>query len=327
MADLPIDSQGGPISSALVDQLLGQAAAAGVTPGATRLPIIDEATDGTTINDFKALDAASIARTGEDSKEAQAQDMSGEKLPATAISTDVTGSSSEPAIQPSAALQSLRSARFIQKFDDNTYPAAVACPDPALRSTDPMGNFRYDKNFLMQFQTVFTDNPSEKALDTAPAAISVAQENEAGEESATPANDEEIVAATGQDDAGASKKRSSLPEETIEDSNDTTVDEAVNQEMQAAQENGATVAQYAESELSSKSMPTLNAKLTHSTQVHSPLLIQTTRSTTPTGTQLALRTSGLRQGSARASALVEPAVETHRSARRDPREPASWKNV
>ena len=63
--------------------------------------------------------------------------------------------------QPSAALQSLRSARFLQKIDDTTYPAAIASPNPALNSAAPMGKFRYDKNFLMQFQTVFTEKPSE----------------------------------------------------------------------------------------------------------------------------------------------------------------------
>ena len=63
--------------------------------------------------------------------------------------------------QPSAALQSLRSARFLQKIDNSTYPSAIASPNPALNSAAPMGKFRYDKTFLMQFQTVFTEKPSE----------------------------------------------------------------------------------------------------------------------------------------------------------------------
>ena len=67
--------------------------------------------------------------------------------------------------QPSAALQSLRSARFLQKIDDSTYPAAIASPNPALNSTAPMGKFRYNKNFLLQFQTVFTEKPSETWSD------------------------------------------------------------------------------------------------------------------------------------------------------------------
>ena len=63
--------------------------------------------------------------------------------------------------QPSAALQSLRSAKFLQKISDATYPAAIASPNPALNADAPMGKFRYDKNFLMQFQPVFTEKPSE----------------------------------------------------------------------------------------------------------------------------------------------------------------------
>lgn len=67
--------------------------------------------------------------------------------------------------QPSAALQSLRSARFLQKIDDALYPSAIASPNPALNSAAPMGKFRYDKNFLMQFQNVFTEKPSETWSD------------------------------------------------------------------------------------------------------------------------------------------------------------------
>ena len=63
--------------------------------------------------------------------------------------------------QPSAALQSLRSARFLTAINDKTYPPAINSPNPALNSAAPMGKFRYDKGFLMQFQTVFVEKPSE----------------------------------------------------------------------------------------------------------------------------------------------------------------------
>jgi len=67
--------------------------------------------------------------------------------------------------QPSAALQSLRSARFLTAINDVTYPAAIASPNPALNTAAPMGKFRYDKTFLMQFQTVFVEKPSETWTD------------------------------------------------------------------------------------------------------------------------------------------------------------------
>ncbi|KAI9729709.1 MAG: hypothetical protein M1834_006660 [Cirrosporium novae-zelandiae] len=65
----------------------------------------------------------------------------------------------EPA-QPSAALQSLRSAKRILRLDEIAYPPSVSSPNPALNSHAPTGRFKYDKEFLMQFQRVFTEKPS-----------------------------------------------------------------------------------------------------------------------------------------------------------------------
>lgn len=63
--------------------------------------------------------------------------------------------------QPSAQLLSLRSARRLTSLNDVSYPPAIASPNPALNTTAPMGKFRYDKNFLVQFQSVFVEKPSE----------------------------------------------------------------------------------------------------------------------------------------------------------------------
>ena len=63
--------------------------------------------------------------------------------------------------QPSAALQSLRSARFLTSVNDVSYPPSIASPNPSLNTAAPMGKFRYDKTFLMQFQNVFVEKPSE----------------------------------------------------------------------------------------------------------------------------------------------------------------------
>ncbi|KAK6497343.1 hypothetical protein TWF481_011757 [Arthrobotrys musiformis] len=67
--------------------------------------------------------------------------------------------SSEPAL-PSAALTALRSARFIDDINKVAYPPSIISPNPALNSNAPNGKFKYEKDFLMQFQTVFTDKPS-----------------------------------------------------------------------------------------------------------------------------------------------------------------------
>lgn len=67
--------------------------------------------------------------------------------------------------QPSAALQSLKSARWLEKkeiYDPKNYPSGFASPNPALNSavTKKNKSFKYDAQFLLQFQKVFTEEPS-----------------------------------------------------------------------------------------------------------------------------------------------------------------------
>ncbi|RSM02509.1 hypothetical protein CEP52_007976 [Fusarium oligoseptatum] len=67
----------------------------------------------------------------------------------------------EPA-QPSAALQSLKSARFLRVDELATYPVGIMSPNPATNvAVAKKGkSFKYDANFLLQFQKVFTEQPS-----------------------------------------------------------------------------------------------------------------------------------------------------------------------
>jgi translation initiation factor 4G len=66
----------------------------------------------------------------------------------------------EPA-QPTAAMQSLKSARFLSVQNDSvTYPEGILSPNPALNNGAKKVGQRYDKNFLMQFQEVFKEKPS-----------------------------------------------------------------------------------------------------------------------------------------------------------------------
>lgn len=62
--------------------------------------------------------------------------------------------------QPSAALQSLKSARFLTSINPSLYPANIASPNPALNTAAKGKSFKYDKEFLLQFQKVFTEKPS-----------------------------------------------------------------------------------------------------------------------------------------------------------------------
>lgn len=67
--------------------------------------------------------------------------------------------------QPSAALQSLKSARWLEKkelYDPKNYPSGFSSPNPALNSavTKKNKSFKYDAQFLLQFQKVFIEEPS-----------------------------------------------------------------------------------------------------------------------------------------------------------------------
>ncbi|KAH8169578.1 MIF4G domain-containing protein [Sarocladium implicatum] len=64
--------------------------------------------------------------------------------------------------QPSAALQSLKSARFLTVMGQDIYPAGISSPNPALNAAVAKKGktFHYDANFLLQFQKVFTEKPS-----------------------------------------------------------------------------------------------------------------------------------------------------------------------
>ncbi|CAD6501880.1 BgTH12-02126 [Blumeria graminis f. sp. triticale] len=75
--------------------------------------------------------------------------------------TPLSGKPVEPP-QPSAALKSLKSARFLTVLDPLIYPPSINSPNPALNQAvkDKGKSFKYDKEFLLQFQKVFIEKPS-----------------------------------------------------------------------------------------------------------------------------------------------------------------------
>jgi translation initiation factor 4G len=63
--------------------------------------------------------------------------------------------------QPSAAMKALQSARFLADPTSIEYPDTVASPNPALNKNAPSDRkFKYNKEFLLQFQNVFKEKPS-----------------------------------------------------------------------------------------------------------------------------------------------------------------------
>lgn len=71
-----------------------------------------------------------------------------------------TNKSVEPA-QPTAGMQALKSARFLQvKAELVKYPEGIQSPNPALNLSNKSKGRQYDKDFLLQFQEVFKEKPS-----------------------------------------------------------------------------------------------------------------------------------------------------------------------
>lgn len=59
---------------------------------------------------------------------------------------------------PSAALVALKSARLIENFNSINYPPGIAPPN--LTPNSIPGKFKYERDFLLQFQPVFTEKPA-----------------------------------------------------------------------------------------------------------------------------------------------------------------------
>lgn len=66
----------------------------------------------------------------------------------------------EPA-QPTAGMQSLKSARFLEiKNDQFSYPEGFKSPNPALNQSGKRVGKEYDMDFLLQFQSIFKEKPT-----------------------------------------------------------------------------------------------------------------------------------------------------------------------
>ena len=71
-----------------------------------------------------------------------------------------TNKSVEPP-QATPQLKALRSAAKLTSINDVSYPPSINSPNPALNAAAPTGKFKYDRDFLLQFQAAFTEKPSE----------------------------------------------------------------------------------------------------------------------------------------------------------------------
>jgi len=65
----------------------------------------------------------------------------------------------EPA-EPTPGMQALKSARFLEIKEEPNYPEGFKSPNPALNLGGARKARTYDKDFLLQFQSVFNEKPS-----------------------------------------------------------------------------------------------------------------------------------------------------------------------
>lgn len=116
--------------------------------------------DGSNVD--SVADKLSGMKIGDD--KAAAGDAAGQKRGSKPAALNLAPLNTKPIEppQPSAALQSLKSARFLRVMDQEIYPTGISSPNPALNAavTNKGKSFKYDAAFLLQFQKVFTEQPS-----------------------------------------------------------------------------------------------------------------------------------------------------------------------
>ncbi|PKI85858.1 hypothetical protein MVES1_000199 [Malassezia vespertilionis] len=66
--------------------------------------------------------------------------------------------------EPSGSAQALQAAKPIDNLESVTYPPAVQAPQADLNKNAPPGKYRYDRDFLLQFMSVYTEKPTELPL-------------------------------------------------------------------------------------------------------------------------------------------------------------------
>ncbi|KAH9906169.1 hypothetical protein F4778DRAFT_635080 [Xylariomycetidae sp. FL2044] len=123
---------------------------------------VDTSAPDTATNDT-ATKLANLSLSDKPSAAAPAKPSPGSRgpKPAALNLTPLNTKSVEPP-QPSAALQSLKTARLLDVMKTDIYPPGIQSPNPALNAAVAKKgtSFKYDPAFLLQFQGVFTEQPS-----------------------------------------------------------------------------------------------------------------------------------------------------------------------
>jgi len=109
--------------------------------------------------DAAPAEASAPAAAAAAASVASSKVLSATKVKPAALKLD-PNKSVEPA-QPTAGMQALKSARFLQvRAELVKYPEGIQSPNPALNLSTKSKGRQYDKDFLLQFQEVFKEKPS-----------------------------------------------------------------------------------------------------------------------------------------------------------------------
>jgi translation initiation factor 4G len=88
-----------------------------------------------------------------------ARGLANKRSKASELTLDTKKTAEPP--EPSATLKALQSARKLEDLSKVNYPSDIASPNPALNQNAPANRgFKYDKTFLLQFQSIFKEKPS-----------------------------------------------------------------------------------------------------------------------------------------------------------------------
>ncbi|KAI0382968.1 hypothetical protein F5Y04DRAFT_279212 [Hypomontagnella monticulosa] len=124
---------------------------------------VDSPSASKTAADEAAAKLASLSLNEKPSAGAKGAQSGRARPPAALNLAPINTKSVEPP-QPSAALQSLKTARLLgsSSIKADLYPPGIQSPNPALNAAVARKgtSFKYDSAFLLQFQKVFTEQPS-----------------------------------------------------------------------------------------------------------------------------------------------------------------------
>ncbi|KAI1743672.1 hypothetical protein F4680DRAFT_444947 [Xylaria scruposa] len=120
------------------------------------------ASEGSSATTDAAAKLAGLSLSDKQSNTSAKPSPSGRAPKPQALNLATLNTKAVEAPQPSAALQSLKTARLLDIIKTDIYPPGINSPNPALNAAVAKKgtSFKYDAAFLLQFKTVFTEQPS-----------------------------------------------------------------------------------------------------------------------------------------------------------------------